>query len=334
MDMEKWSLRVGAGALACALLVRLGAGGVFSAAARALAAPEAMTVMMFLESGRVVRVAPEEMPQSAPPPQLPQLTQQPTEPEEPAQAVFNADDAALVEVNSACGLDADVPALMLQPLSWDLTQNAPTVLILHSHGTESYEKTEDYEESSPYRTLDTDYNMVSVGAELARVLEEGGVRVIHDRTLHDHPSYSDSYSQSRKSAQSYLAQYPSICLVVDLHRDAVESGGRQIAVTAQKDGVSAAQLMLVVGTDVRLKHPQWPENMSLAVKLHARLEKNFPGICRPISFRSQRFNQDLSPGALLVEVGSAGNTRQEALCAARVLGQTILELKNGAATQQ
>ena len=91
--------------------------------------------------------------------------------------------------------------------------------------------------------------------------------------------------------------------------------------------------MLVVGTDVRLSHPQWPENMSLAVKLHALLERNFPGICRPISFRSQRFNQDLSPGALLVEVGAAGNTHAQALEAARVLGKTLLELSKGCVTR-
>jgi stage II sporulation protein P len=107
--------------------------------------------------------------------------------------------------------------------------------------------------------------------------------------------------------------------------------GEQVRMTTQINGVSTAQLMLVVGTDAGgLTHPNWPENMSLAVKLHAQLEKNSPGICRPISFRSQRFNQDLSPGALIVEVGSAGNTRQEALLAVEQLGQAIIDLANGA----
>ena len=92
--------------------------------------------------------------------------------------------------------------------------------------------------------------------------------------------------------------------------------------------------MMVVGTDASgLTHPRWPENMSLAVKLHAKLEKNAPGICRPISFRSQRFNQDLSPGALIVEVGSAGNTRQEALLAVEILGQAILDIAGGATVE-
>ena len=102
--------------------------------------------------------------------------------------------------------------------------------------------------------------------------------------------------------------------------------------TTKVNGEATARLMLVVGTDSRLSHPDWPENMALAVKLHALLEKKYPGICRPISFRSQRFNQDLSTGALLIEVGAAGNTRQEALAAARLLGKTILEMSGGATT--
>jgi len=130
--------------------------------------------------------------------------------------------------------------------------------------------------------------------------------------------------------KEYLDKYPSIRLVLDLHRDAArDKEGNQAPLTATVQGRKVAKLMLVVGTNVRLKHPNWPENMSLAVKLHALLEKNYPGICRPISFRNQRFNQDLSPGALLIEVGAAGNDRQEALASAELLAQTILELANG-----
>ena len=330
MDIEKWSLRVGAMALAVAVLFRLGSAGVFQSAVQALATPETLAAVMFLESGRVVRLAPEEEPRPSEAVEEEQEILQ----NAVAQAVFAEADAGLVEVNSYCGYEADVPAMILKPLSWNLQQEKPTVLIVHSHGSESYKNTEGYEESSAYRTLDTDYNMISIGEELKKVLEAGGISVIHDTTMHDQPSYSASYSQSRKSVKEYLKEYPSICFVLDLHRDAVENkSGQQVAVTAKYNGTTAAQLMLVVGTDVRLSHPDWPENMSLAVKVHAQLEKNFPGICRPISFRSQRFNQDLSPGALLVEVGSAGNTRQQALEAARVLGQTILELSRGAVVQ-
>ena len=326
MNWEKWCFRFGVGLLAVAVAVRLAAAGVFSSALRVMAAPETLSLIFFLETGKVIRpgVPGEEM-------ELPRwvLGQKPPEEktEEKQPVVLSQEDAALVQVSNLCGIDTDVEAWISQPLTIKLQEQAPTVLILQSHGTESYVNQEGYGESGDSRTKDTDYNVVSVGAALKETLEAGGVSVIHDRTMHDDPSYNASYGNSRKSVQQYLQDYPSISLVLDIHRDAVtDDKGNQRAMRVEKDGQSVAQLMLVVGTDVRLSHPGWPENMSLAVKLHALLEKNVPGICRPISFRSQRFNQDLSPGALLIEVGAAGNTRQEALAAAKILGETILQL--------
>ena len=339
MDIQRRSLQMGAAAIACAILLRLGSSGVFGTLVEALSSPEAMSVLLYLETGRVVRVDSLQQTEPTKPTQEQTEEEETVAPttvpeEEETVAVFAQEDAELVSVNSVCGYDADVSALLSQPLSWDLTQQEPTVLILHSHATESYTKTEDYEESSAYRTLDEAYNVVSVGAALAQTLEAGGIKVIHDTQLHDYPSYNGAYSDARTDIEQYLQQYPSIQLVLDIHRDAVQtSSGEQKKYTVEKDGQQIAQLMLVVGTDAGgLTHPNWSENMSLAVKLYAQLEKDCAGICRPISFRSQRFNQDLSPGALIVEVGSAGNTRQEALQAVQVLGQAILELSNGAQT--
>lgn len=335
MDLQKRCLQMGTAVIICAILLRLGSNGLFGAAAQALTDPRMAAVLLYLESGRVVRPAEpqptavtESVQQTEPAPTVEADTA------EPVLAVFADADAALVKVNSVCGYDTDLPALLRQSLSWDLKKQEPSVLILHTHATESYTKTEEYTESSSYRTLEEDYNVVSVGERLAQVLEEGGVRVIHDTTLHDYPSYSGAYNHARESTAQILEQYPSISLVLDIHRDAVEDEGKQMCVTVEDAGQQVAQLMMVVGTDAGgLTHPNWPENMSLAVKLHAQLEKTVPGICRPISFRSQRFNQDLSAGALIVEVGAAGNTRQEALLAAERLGQAILALSAGTATE-
>lgn len=325
MNWEQKSIRIGAAVICCAILLRLLGGGGAGRLLRAITSPEAVSVLLFLETGRVVReptpttvqtTAPTEATQ--PPQTLPPATQPPVL----SVPVFSDSDASLVKVNNACGYDAQVAARLTQALQWDLTAAAPTVLILHSHGTESYAG------SDGYRSQALDQNMVAIGDRLVQVLEAGGVRAVHDRQLHDSPSYSSAYNNSRKSVESYLAQYPSIELVLDIHRDAVEdSDGQQMDFTLE----GMAQLMLVVGTDASgLSHPHWPENMSLAVKLHAQLERLKPGICRPISFRSQRFNQDLSPGALIVEVGAAGNTQQQALAAAELLGQAVLELAKGA----
>jgi stage II sporulation protein P len=326
MSWEKKCLCVGAAALILAVGVRLVAGGVIHSAAKALASTEALSLIFFLETGKVVRPGvPEPIPEKEPEQTEPAPETQPQE--EKAPVTFEEKDAELVEVNSICGYETAVEAWISQPLSLKLQGEKPTVLIVHSHGTESYVNQEGYEESGDHRTKNKNYNVVSVGAELKKVLEAGGISVIHDTTMHDDPSYNAAYNQSRKSVQQYLKEYPSISMVLDIHRDAVANkNGEQTAVTVKADGKKIAQLMLVVGTDVRLRHPLWPENMALAVKLHALLEKNVPGICRPISFRKQRFNQDLSPGALLIEVGAAGNTRQEALAAAKVLGETIVQL--------
>ena len=324
--MEKWFLRFAVAFLALAVVIRLSSSGVVGKALELLRSPEAVSTVLFLETGRVTY--PKE-----PQPETPPETEPESEPEPPqpvALPVFSPEDASLVRIKNVCGLTADVPTMLQSPLTWQLQSDQPTVLIVHSHGSESYENAENYKESGYYRTLDERYNMVSVGNQVAQLLEAGGIRVLHDTTLHDYPSYNDSYANSRTSVKEYLEQYPSIRLVLDLHRDAArDDDGNQVALTATVDGQKVAKLMLVVGTDVRLKHPNWPENMSLAVKLHAQLEKNYPGICRPISFRNQRFNQDLSTGALIVEVGAAGNSRQEALRSAELLANTILQLSQG-----
>lgn len=332
MDMDRKILRLGAAVIACALALRLlgsaGADGVV----QALRSPRVGQALVFLSTGRVVRQADVqawEQQEEAP-------AQTPTQPIAPQQVqkpvpAFTEEDTALVGIKNSAQVTADVQALLETPLQWDLTVEAPTVLILHTHGSESYENTENYPESSAYRTLDTQYNVVSVGQRIGELLEEAGIRVLHDRTLHDNPSYSGSYEQSRKSLQAYLQDNPSILLVLDIHRDAAEdASGEQIDYTVSTPKGTAAQLMLVVGTDAGgLYHPSWQENLALAVKLHAQLEKTTPGLCRDLSLRTSRFNQDLCSGALLVEVGAAGNTRQEALTAAEYLAEAIIELANG-----
>lgn len=326
MDTEKRSLQIGAAAVAFALLFRLLS---TSPLAQWLCRPEVASVLIFMETGRLVNTASPQAPPTQPQPD----DTEPTAPEEDVQAVFSPDDTALVTIQNSPGYAVDVQTMLQQPLSWNLTQDGPSVLILHSHGTESYTKTENYTESSPYRTLDPNYSVVSVGSEIAATLEKGGIGVIHDTTPHDYPSYNDAYTHARESIRQYLTQYPSIRLVLDIHRDSsADSSGKQYGATVAAGDGEAARLMLVMGSDAGgQSHPNWQENLSLAVKLHALLERETPGICRDIILRSSRYNQDLSPGALLVEVGAAGNTRQEALLAGRLLAEGILALAYGTA---
>lgn len=332
MNMDRRILRFGTAAIVCALVARLLSGTGVASAVKAVRKSDLGAVLLYLHTGRVIRNAdlPEQTQSAEDAVPTEPVTTQPAQPEV-RRAVFTVEDKDLVEIKNSTGRSVDVQALLEKPLSWDLTGAEPTVLILHTHGSESYKNTEDYTESSAYRTLDENYNVVSVGDRVEALLEAAGIRVVHDRTLHDYPSYNGSYEQARKSLQAYLAEYPSICLVLDIHRDAAEdSSGSQIGHTVQTERGTAAKLMLVLGTDAGgLKHPDWQENLALAVKLQAQLEKIQAGICRPIHLRTSRFNQDLSPGMLLVEMGAAGNTRQEALVAAEYLAQAVIDLAYG-----
>ena len=332
MDHQKQSLRIGAAAILCALLLRLGGSGVVQTVADFLDEPNITSLLIYLETGRIVRFSPSwqdrevfSLESHTPDFARTAMNLLPV-------ATFTGEDAAAVTVKSNTSSKADMEALMAQPLRWDLTASEPTVLILHTHATESYEKGpgEAYRESSAYRTLDENFNMISVGDHLAALLEAGGVTVLHDRTLHDYPSYSGSYNHARKSIRQYLEEYPSIRLVLDLHRDASDNYSNQMRTEAQVNGKSSAQLMLVVGTDGSgLEHPDWQENLALALKLHTQCERISPGIMRYVNLRAQRFNQDMSTGALIVEVGAAGNTHSEALTATEVLAQAILSLAEG-----
>lgn len=336
--MEQKVLRVGSLVLVSALLLRLLSAGIVGNALHFTLSPEVTSFMIFLQTGRLVRPAniafspdpTEPIPETQPQTQPSTPVNDPVPPQ-PVLPVFSPEDAADLHINSSFSYSADLPGLLTKPLSWNLTGDAPTVLIVHSHGSESFVPTGDYEESSPYHTLNTDYNMVSVGAYVAALLEAGGIGVLHDTALHDNPSYNASYNNSRESVQNYLREYPSIRLVLDLHRDSFEDeAGNQIAHSVFSQGTQLAPLMFVVGTDYGgLTHPNWQENLALALKLQTQLEGLCPGICRNINLRSQRFNQDLSAGSMLVEIGASGNSRQEALRTAEVLAQGILSLAYG-----
>ena len=345
MNWNKQTLRVGALAILFAMLLRLIGSGVFSSTLEVFAQPELASFLIYSESGRKPDVPDQTggsgtttLPSSEAT-QPPETTLPPTQPSNPvtlpvSKAVFTQEDVQYFEMNYSCSLRPDVKSLLTQSLNWDLTGDEPTILIIHTHGTEAYTETADtqYEEyGGDYRTTDDRYNLISIGDELTRLLEEGGLNVIHDRTAHDLNDYLDAYDNSRAAAQEYLKQYPSIKMILDLHRDAAEyADGTQWATSATVNGEDSAQLMFVVGTNARgLTHPNWQTNLSIAEKLNVLMEKNVSGITRPIDLRSQRFNHDLAMGAMIVEVGAAGNTHPECMNAISVLAEAILELANG-----
>ena len=218
-----------------------------------------------------------------------------------------------------------------EPFDARLTDGEPQILILHTHGSEAYTPTAgtDVVWSGNLRTTDSRYNVVQVGDEMADVFSEAGISVLHDRTLYDYPSYNEAYDRSLAAIESYLAQYPSLRFILDVHRDAIEDGqGNQYKVVSTIDGVgTAAQLTLVVGSDGSgLPHPNWMENLKLAVALQEDLLTSYPTLMRPILLRNSRYNQHATTGSLLVEVGAAGNSPEEAALAGRLFAERMVEV--------
>lgn len=205
----------------------------------------------------------------------------------------------------------------------------PLVLIYHTHTTESYTPSEKfkYTPDNTYHTKDVNFNMVKVGEVLADELNRLNVPTIHNKTFHDIPTYMTSYANSLKTVEGVLKQNPSIKIVIDLHRDAPVSDlqkAREIT-TVKIDGATYARFLLVVGTDKTFPHPNWKENYRFANFLNDKLEQRYPGISRGLDLRSERFNQHVSNKAILLEIGSHGNTMEEALASAKVFAEVLAD---------
>lgn len=223
----------------------------------------------------------------------------------------------------------DIDVLLAAAPELSIRGDGPQVLIYHSHATEAYTMngTDVYQESDSYRTLNTEQNVVRVGTEMTAILENAGIQVIHDTTLFDYPSYNDAYNRSSAAVTQWLEKYPSIQLVIDVHRDALAAADGTIYKTVAGTVDNCAQVMLVMGSDAMGQvHPNWRVNLSLAVGIQKALTDKWATLARPIVLRTSRFNQHHSTGAILLEVGTHGNTLQEAITAGRLFARTIADM--------
>lgn len=207
----------------------------------------------------------------------------------------------------------------------------PTVLIYHTHTSESYmEKDELFFPKDFYaRTQDTDKNIVAVGKELEKTLKNYGISVKHDTTVHDFPKYNGAYGRSALTVKKYLNKNHQIPMVIDIHRDSMgeNKNGRIKPIFKTKNNKKAAQIMFVCGCgiDKSLKFPNWEKNLSLALNLQKICEKKFPGLTRELFIKNSVYNQNLTPNAMLIEIGSDMNTLEESKLSARMLGESIYD---------
>lgn len=247
--------------------------------------------------------------------------------DEPA---VTSEDASLVQIRNKAGVEIDVQALLELPMQFHMQTDGPLILIVHTHASEAYTVADgdDYEGSGDYRTSDIQHNVVRVGQVLADRLNANGIQTLHDTTLNDVPGYDDAYERTARVIEQYLQTYPSIQMVIDVHRDAIaDENGNELALTTTVAGRDAAQLMLVMGTDTAgLEHPDWRKNLSFAVKLQAHCEAINSGLFREMVLRSARYNEHLTTNSILLEVGTAGNTLQQAIYSIELFADRLTEL--------
>lgn len=200
------------------------------------------------------------------------------------------------------------------------------VLIMHTHATESYEgyDSEYYDTRNTWRSTDNNENMVAVGNVIEEELRKAGIGVVHDTQQFDYPSYNGSYDRAAVAVKEYLAQYPDIQLILDVHRDGIQRDTTTIVKPATEiDGEPAAQIMILCGSDPGVG--DWGENLRTAAAVTNLLESRYPTLTRPIYFSTGRYNMNLSGGTILLEFGSQANTLEEALTSARLTGQSLGE---------
>lgn len=249
--------------------------------------------------------------------------------------VKGGESAAGINVKNGAGYKLDIAGAMKSKADCRILLNAGyQVLIIHTHTTESYAQKASDVYSTEYspRTTDKARNMVAVGDVVTERLEEAGIRTLHVTTIHDYPQYNGSYNRAEETIRTYLEKYPSIEMVIDIHRDSItQDDGTKIKPTVTIDGKKAAQIMIITGCDNngKLKFPDWKMNLRMAAQLQKRLTDDWEGLMRPLYFAPFRYNMHMTHNSLLVEFGTDVNTLEEAKYSADMFGRSLREVLLG-----
>ncbi|MGI5901566.1 MAG: stage II sporulation protein P [Desulfitobacteriia bacterium] len=220
--------------------------------------------------------------------------------------------------------DPEMEGLILEPLENPFfnepapitSANDALVGIYHTHNAESYSGGGGKDRVRGGQSGD----VVKVGSLLTEILNEKGITTVHDKTIND-ALYVRAYDSSYEVGERMLKENPTIRILLDIHRDGLPPEvGKSVVKMGDK---KVAKILIVIGQ----KNPNWKENSKIASDLIAIAEKKYPGFFfSKIRYASEaRYNQHLTHGALLFEVGSQLNTLQEALDAVEPLAEVLKE---------
>lgn len=242
------------------------------------------------------------------------------------------DKFGVVKVKNVNKTQIDIENLLSKKADLSVCKDEPSVLIFHTHTTETYQLVDRdyYPTDNVTRSEDSARNMVRIGNAICEQLDAAGIKYIHDTKIHD-KRYTGAYDNSRETAVEYMKKYPSIQVVLDVHRDAVErTDGTKIKPVATINGKKAAQIMIISGCQEEgnglTEFPDWKQNLVFALKLQKIAEENFEGLMRPLYFCPRMYNMNLTHCSLLLEIGSDSNTLEEAEYSGRCIGNALAKL--------
>ena len=250
--------------------------------------------------------------------------------EELSDFEFLVSNCYLVDSSTSVNPDElNASNLLNMDMSVDLSGQDYKVLIYHTHGSEAF---------ADSRAGVTEDTVIGVGDELTRLLESYGIKVYHDRNVYDmidgELDRSHAYDLSGDSVDDILAQYPSIEVVIDLHRDGVRE---DLHLVTDINGLPTAKLMFVNGVsrlnvngDIDyLYNPNKISNLAFSLQMYLEGKATYGDLMRRIYIRGYCFNLDKMPRAALVEVGAQTNTVQEAKNAMIPLADIIYDVLSG-----
>lgn len=212
------------------------------------------------------------------------------------------------------------------PYPFEFDRASSNIIIYHTHTTESFvSQTSDIYNSEIYtRSNEPSENICKVGDELYRSLTvDYGFNVIHDTTVHDYPVFNNAYSNSYKTISGLIKSNQNTGIVIDVHRNALDRDVK-LRLPYETEFGTAAKISFVVATgEIGLPHENWKQNLQIALRLTNILEKLYPGITEPVYISKYRYNQHVSTGALLVEIGAEGNLLEECELSGKILAKAI-----------
>lgn len=226
--------------------------------------------------------------------------------------------------------EIDIAQYLNKKVQANIDADKPSVLIYHTHASETYELLDRnfYTNERSTRSEDSVENMIRVGEEICGILEDNGYKTIHDKTIYDE-TVSGAYDRARENISKILRENPSVQIVLDIHRDSIYlKDGTRIKTVSQINGEKIAQIMITTGCEDGnvTDFPNWEKNLTFALNLQQSLVREAPSLMRPLNLAGRKYNMDLVPCALHVEIGTDANTLIEAINSAGIFATALSKL--------